>query len=152
VTSPNVRDWRDGGRWLHTAVGKVFIRSGPGRAPAVLLLHGYPSSSFDFRAVLPHLADHARVAIDFLGFGLSDKPRPRRYSLLEQADLVQIVAETARVRVGTRRSLATTNVLAGLRELRPSAAVAELPGLGHYPQVEDPKAAYTQAALSLLVE
>jgi pimeloyl-ACP methyl ester carboxylesterase len=78
VTSPNVRDRRDGGRWLHPAVGKVFIRSGPGRAPTVPLLHGYPSSSFDFRAVLPHLADHAWVTMDFLGFGLSDKPRPHR--------------------------------------------------------------------------
>lgn len=47
--------------------------------------------------------------------------------------------------------VATTNVLNGLRELRPSAAVAELPGLGHYPQVEAPKA-YAEAALSLLVD
>jgi pimeloyl-ACP methyl ester carboxylesterase len=46
--------------------------------------------------------------------------------------------------------VATTNVLDGLRELRPGASVIELPGLGHYPQVEDP-AAYADAALSLLV-
>jgi pimeloyl-ACP methyl ester carboxylesterase len=46
--------------------------------------------------------------------------------------------------------VATTNVLDGLRELRRNAAVVELPGLGHYPQVEDPKA-YAEAALSLLV-
>ena len=37
----------------------------------------------------------AWVTMDFLGFGLSDKPRPHRYSLLEQADIVQtVVAET----------------------------------------------------------
>jgi pimeloyl-ACP methyl ester carboxylesterase len=47
--------------------------------------------------------------------------------------------------------VATTNVLAGLRELRPSAPVVELPGLGHYPQVEDPNA-FTDAALRLLTE
>ena len=46
--------------------------------------------------------------------------------------------------------VATTNVLDGLRELRPGAPVIELPGLDHYPQVEDP-AAYADAALSLLV-
>jgi pimeloyl-ACP methyl ester carboxylesterase len=46
--------------------------------------------------------------------------------------------------------VATTNVLDGLRELRPSAGVVELPRLGHYRQVEDPKA-YADAALSLLV-
>ena len=36
--------------------------------------------------------------------------------------------------------VATTNVLDGLRELRPTADVVELPGVGHYPQVEDPEA------------
>jgi pimeloyl-ACP methyl ester carboxylesterase len=46
--------------------------------------------------------------------------------------------------------VATTNVLDGLRELRPGAEVIELPGLGHYPQIEDP-GAYAEAALSLLV-
>jgi pimeloyl-ACP methyl ester carboxylesterase len=72
-----VRDWRDGGRWVQTEVGKMFVRTGPGEAPTVLLLllHGFPSSSFDFREVLPHLGGHAWVAMDFLGFGLSDKPR-----------------------------------------------------------------------------
>ena len=35
------------------------------------------------------------MTLDFLGFGLSDKPRPHRYSLSEQANLVQqVVAET----------------------------------------------------------
>ncbi len=34
--------------------------------------------------------------------------------------------------------VATTNVLAGLRELRPAARVVDLPELGHYAQVEDP--------------
>ncbi len=61
----------------------------------MLLLHGYPSSSFDYRMVVPHLAGQAWVTLDFVGFGLSDKPRPHRYSLLEQADLVQaVIAET----------------------------------------------------------
>jgi pimeloyl-ACP methyl ester carboxylesterase len=61
-----------------------------------LLLHGYPSSSCDFRAVIPHLAGRSWVTMDFLGFGFSDKPRPHRYSLLEQADLVEaVVAGTA---------------------------------------------------------
>jgi pimeloyl-ACP methyl ester carboxylesterase len=91
----SVREWRDGGRWLSTTAGSVFVRSAPGVGPTVLLLHGYPSSSFDFRMVVPHLAGRAWVAMDFLGFGLSDKPRPHRYSLLEQADLVQaVVADT----------------------------------------------------------
>ena len=45
--------------------------------------------------------------------------------------------------------VATTNVLDGLRKLRPTANVVELPGVGHYPQVEVPDV-FTRAALSLL--
>ena len=46
--------------------------------------------------MVPHLDGRAWVTLDFLGFGLSDKPRPHRYSLLEQADIVQsVVAQAA---------------------------------------------------------
>jgi pimeloyl-ACP methyl ester carboxylesterase len=286
MTAPSVRDWRDGGRWLTTGTGWVFVRSADGDGPTILLLHGYPSSSFDYRNVVPHLAGRAWLTLDFLGFGLSDKPRPHRYSLFEQADIVQavvaseasgpvvLVAHDMGTSVTTellardiqglltfdlqrvvlsngsvilrRASLrpmqkvlrsplgplvarlsskhmfsrefgrlfsenhpltaeeadaqwalmtnndghriahllisyldereryadrwhgavrdwpkplsflwalddpvATTNVLDGLRELRPAADVVELPGVGHYPQVEVP-AVFTRAALSLL--
>jgi pimeloyl-ACP methyl ester carboxylesterase len=81
---------------LSTSAGNVFVRSSPGRGPAVLLLHGFPSSSYDFRGVVDRLGDRAWLTLDFLGFGLSDKPRPHRYSLLEQADIVQqVVADVA---------------------------------------------------------
>jgi pimeloyl-ACP methyl ester carboxylesterase len=92
---PSVAAWRDGGRFVSTHAGSIFVRSGNGDGPTLLLLHGYPSSSFDYRGVVSHLADRAWLTMDFLGFGLSDKPRPHRYSLFEQADLVQrVVAET----------------------------------------------------------
>jgi pimeloyl-ACP methyl ester carboxylesterase len=81
---------------LPTPAGDVFVRSAPGDGPAILLLHGYPSSSFDYQHVVPHLAGRAWLTLDFLGFGLSDKPRPHRYSLLEQADIVEsVVGESA---------------------------------------------------------
>lgn len=54
-----------------------------------MLLHGFPSSSYDFRQLLPLVGDHAVLAFDFLGFGLSDKPRRHNYSLFWQADLVE---------------------------------------------------------------
>ena len=46
-----------------------------------------PSSSFDWRRLLEREREHAVLACDFLGFGLSDKPRDADYSLLRQADL-----------------------------------------------------------------
>ncbi|WP_431240444.1 alpha/beta fold hydrolase [Mycolicibacterium aichiense] len=81
---------------LSTSAGNVFVRSAQGAGPTLLLLHGFPSSSYDFRGVVERLGDHAWLTLDFLGFGLSDKPRPHRYSLLEQADIVQqVVADAA---------------------------------------------------------
>ena len=55
---------------------QVFYReSGAPDAPVVVLLHGFPTSSFMFRNLIPELADRYRViAPDFLGFGYSDAP------------------------------------------------------------------------------
>jgi pimeloyl-ACP methyl ester carboxylesterase len=55
---------------------KLFYReAGPADAPAVVLLHGFPASSFMFRDLIPPLADRYHlIAPDHLGFGLSDAP------------------------------------------------------------------------------
>jgi pimeloyl-ACP methyl ester carboxylesterase len=53
----------------------------------LLVLHGFPTSSFDFHRVVDRLAAHRRVlAFDMLGYGLSDKP-DRGYSMGIQADV-----------------------------------------------------------------
>src|SRR5579872_1060200 len=55
---------------------KIFYReAGPENAPAILLLHGFPTSSHMFRNLIPALSDRYRViAPDLLGFGFSDAP------------------------------------------------------------------------------
>jgi pimeloyl-ACP methyl ester carboxylesterase len=55
---------------------RLFYReAGPPGAPDVVLLHGFPASSFMFRELIPLLADRYHViAPDHLGFGLSDAP------------------------------------------------------------------------------
>ena len=55
---------------------QLFYReAGDPDSPAVVLLHGFPTSSFMFRHLIPALADRYRViAPDHLGFGLSDAP------------------------------------------------------------------------------
>jgi pimeloyl-ACP methyl ester carboxylesterase len=55
---------------------RLFYReAGPADAPAIVLLHGFPTSSFMFRSLIPALADRYHViAPDHLGFGLSDTP------------------------------------------------------------------------------
>ena len=62
----------------HATVGgrRVFYReAGDADSPVIVLLHGFPTSSFMFRNLIPELADRYRViAPDFLGFGYSDAP------------------------------------------------------------------------------
>ena len=53
-----------------------------------MLLHGFPSSSYDWRRCSTSCRGAAVLTCDFLGFGLSDKPRGHRYGLGFQADLV----------------------------------------------------------------
>ncbi|MFK3740694.1 alpha/beta fold hydrolase [Massilia sp. TN1-12] len=59
----------------------VFYReAGPKDAPAILLLHGFPSSSHMFRDLIPRLADRYRVvAPDYPGYGQSDAPPVDRF-------------------------------------------------------------------------
>jgi pimeloyl-ACP methyl ester carboxylesterase len=59
----------------------VFYReAGPSDAPVVLLLHGFPTSSFQYRELIPRLADRYRViAPDLPGFGFTEVPEQRHY-------------------------------------------------------------------------
>jgi pimeloyl-ACP methyl ester carboxylesterase len=72
----------------HTSIRRVnadgvtifYREAGPANAPVVLLLHGFPTSSFQFRELIPSLADRYRViAPDYPGFGFSEVPEQRRY-------------------------------------------------------------------------
>lgn len=96
-----VAAWRDLGMMVPTSNGSVFVvdlapepRMKRPRDP-VVVLHGFPTSSFDWRHVLDALGRGARrvVLFDFLGFGLSDKP-DRRYGIDLHGDTTVEVLRT----------------------------------------------------------
>lgn len=61
------------------------------RYEPLLVVHGFPTSSFDYAHLVPRLARHRRVVLfDMLGFGLSAKP-DRRYTMALQADVAEAV-------------------------------------------------------------
>lgn len=61
----------------------------------LLLLHGYPSSSFDWNLVWEDLNKNYRlIAVDMLGFGLSDKPSNIQYSISLQADIQEAILKS----------------------------------------------------------
>lgn len=86
-----VEAWREAGSFEEFRGHQVFVASREGEedGPLLLLLHGFPSSSYDFRTLIPLLGDGPVLAFDFLGFGLSEKPRKLDYSLFMQADLAE---------------------------------------------------------------
>jgi pimeloyl-ACP methyl ester carboxylesterase len=77
---------------------KVFYReAGPTEAPAILLLHGFPTSSHMFRDLIPLLADRFRlVAPDLPGFGRSDMPARESfaYTFDHLAEVIDRFTET----------------------------------------------------------
>ena len=87
--------WRQAGTFTEIGGHKIFVRERAGATdrPPLLLLHGYPSSSYDWRHAFDELERHRLIVFDFLGYGLSDKPRDHVYSLQTQADIVEAVAE-----------------------------------------------------------
>ena len=97
----SIEAWRDGGAFELVDGHQLFVRRSGGDGPLVVLLHGYPSSSYDWREVLPAIeATGASVlAFDFLGFGLSDKPADHVYSLKTQADLVEKLIDGRRAKI-----------------------------------------------------
>lgn len=84
---PTAAQWRERGT-LHRVLGHdlFVVDEGPRDAPVILLLHGFPSASFDFWRVLPAWTSTHRVVVhDHVGFGYSSKPRDYSYSILDQA-------------------------------------------------------------------
>jgi pimeloyl-ACP methyl ester carboxylesterase len=102
VTSDSMSpaQWRAAGQTFEWRGHRVYYRE-QGTGEPLLLLHGFPTSSWDWRHVWDELARHYRViALDYVGFGFSDKPSQGPYSVFAYAD--QAEALLARLGVVTR--------------------------------------------------
>ena len=94
------RDWYQGGdyfEWTSTTADNnaarvnVFYRTwGDASNPQLVLIHGFPNSSFDYYKMIPFLEEEYHVAaLDFPGSGFSDKPLDGyNYMLAENAEII----------------------------------------------------------------
>jgi pimeloyl-ACP methyl ester carboxylesterase len=91
VLSERVESWRRDGAMEEVLGRRLFVRRRAGtESPLLLYLHGFPSSSYDWREMLElRRGEEASIAFDFLGFGLSEKPNDHLYTLGWQADAVE---------------------------------------------------------------
>lgn len=100
TTLPGIalHDWRTQARGF-SFNGHAIRYWAAGQGEPLLLIHGFPTASWDWHYLWQPLAQHYRViACDMLGFGYSAKPRSHAYSLLEQADLQQALLAHLQVR------------------------------------------------------
>jgi len=99
-----MEDWCAGGEYFPHQSQRVFFKRSPGEPrqalrseprlksdrPVLLLIHGFPTSSWDWSPMWTQLAARFTVvAPDLIGYGFSAKPLDYQYSILDQADLCE---------------------------------------------------------------
>ena len=97
--SRRLEEWISSGSTRTLAGHRIFVRTevAIGRPP-LLLIHGYPTASYDWHHVWQRLATrYSLYACDMLGFGMSAKPRDERYPIFLQADICQALLEESGV-------------------------------------------------------
>ncbi|TGK01290.1 alpha/beta fold hydrolase [Leptospira langatensis] len=78
--------WKASGSFFEWKKKKLFYKIS-GEGEAILLLHGFPTSSWDWKDVWEGLSKKYKLfTFDYLGFGFSEKPKEGHYSIFEYAD------------------------------------------------------------------
>lgn len=88
----NIQQWRLSGAFFTFNEQQIFYKDSlqtDTYKPTILLIHGFPTSSWDWMKIWPELSKTYRlITLDLLGYGFSDKPF-KNYSIFEQADICQ---------------------------------------------------------------
>ena len=97
------QQWHEKGKFFSFSQHQIFYVDSHAEDSAtnketLLLLHGFPTSSWDWHMLWPELIKKFRVvALDFIGYGFSDKPPKHNYSFFEQADIVESLLKSLSV-------------------------------------------------------
>ncbi len=98
MNAPRADEWRSSGGYFSwrpseedaPSVEIFHVETGDSDAPVLLLIHGWPTSSIDWFEVAIQLSAGFRVcALDFPGYGFSDKPQGWGYSLARDEELIE---------------------------------------------------------------
>lgn len=91
MSNDSLAQWKTSGHSFGYKGHSIFVKSGGDSAAEVLLLiHGFPTASWDWEAIWNALTARYRVyTLDLIGFGFSDKPQNYHYSIMDQADLCE---------------------------------------------------------------
>ena len=86
----SLSNWHESGQYFTYQNHRIFYQyHGNSNLPCLLLIHGYPSASWDWHLQWSQLSKHFQlITLDMLGFGFSAKPRHANYSIHLQADII----------------------------------------------------------------
>lgn len=94
----NLDRWRAEGAFFDYENFPIFYRSLKTQKEIVLLLHGFPVSSYDYRKIWTRLAERfSPLAFDMIGYGFSAKPFDFDYTTFNQADVLQALIEHLKI-------------------------------------------------------
>lgn len=83
----NLQGWKNSGSYFAYKDYQIFYKK-EGNGDPLILVHGFPTSSWDWCKIWDHLVDHYQVyTIDMLGFGFSSKPQDFIYTISAQVDI-----------------------------------------------------------------
>lgn len=101
LRSPIVQSWRPGAG-QHREAGPLTVRTHGGGGRVFVLLHGLPASGDTFGGEFDSLAKHGHLVVpDLLGFGRSQHPDRARFSLADQLEALDAMADA--LDLGSRR-------------------------------------------------
>ena len=86
----SLSEWYQNTEFYNWKGNQIVFKKSETAKPWLLLIHGFPTASFDWWKLWGSLSNHfSLIAPDMLGFGYSDKPRDFRYTIHSQADLIE---------------------------------------------------------------
>ena len=87
----DLSEWKQAGSYFrYKKKFNIFYQEATNEKEVLLLLHGFPTSSWDWNKIWQPLAGKFHlIAPDFLGYGLSNKPKRYKYSTHDQSDMVE---------------------------------------------------------------
>jgi pimeloyl-ACP methyl ester carboxylesterase len=86
-------EWRAKGLYFEWRGHQIFSRC-EGSGEPMLLVHGFPTASWDWTPLWPALVSRYRcLALDMIGFGFSAKPKSFEYTIMAQADLFEALLD-----------------------------------------------------------
>ena len=92
--TPALQHWQAQGGMVALGGHRLFVAQAGQHGSVLLLIHGYPTSSYDWHPLWAPLATrHRLIAPDLLGMGFSDKPADHAYGIENHADLLEALLD-----------------------------------------------------------